>query len=1830
MLGPANLKKREEEEKAARQVASGGVTPAMSNAIRQIAMDEAAAELAQAKAGGAVGVFLPRASDNVRSGLGPGRGAYLPGSVGSEAASMNGGDGYLARWDDGLSSAREQAEIAAWEAEQARRRAAALAAAREEQARAAAEQVNTQNASTKKEIPLLSDAEREARAKAAREAEAAYMSPGYSPVGSARENAESVAIDAAKKAQRVSEAKTAEAEYMNSKLVYDQLLQERKAAEARNAERAQAAKAAEAAYMESKWVQDEEKTKYRGPVKEGTSMLKAPARIESVLDRNKEFALPIVNKPVIQKGIRESMPRVNEFWPTIGRAIDSGIASAGNSVVNTVETIDSLIDPNQSSLQPLYDYYENIQKEKQAAVQADIDRGAINPIVAQFVQTLPNIAAQTTLAAMSGGTSAGATMLGNPSTSQQILNQVAQMASSPQFWNSVVNSFGNSFQEAKAAGANDIQALSTAIQYSLPSAMIESSGGIETLTQNILNGKSPLSAVVKSGVEEGLEEVVQYPFSEASKVSGYGKEPVIYSTEEDALINPVQMAQNFGLGALGGALGGGLNIAANGFLPRPGLMQDVQPSAVQQEVQADVSQDPSLPVNTEAPAVPSESRVDGLLQKMKESGTVSNRDMEFLIPGNNVDTAARAEFTEKTGVELPSTASGTKQAVREYMEKMQAPDVLEKTPEAQAAVEEPQTAGSQILPGVQGAEVAGADNRPEKTKVTVKPRYLPRASDLSTGGNETVAKKATFRRLPKASDLSAPVSIPGRSSNNNVPPNVENEQRGYVPEYQQLIDKYGAFEHGEIPKNGTQNMNRLVPKKSGENQVVGQFIRNASESGTTSNELFDEIQKGLVNNEFSHEIESDKEALSYANRLANNGELQEAWKAAKNKTGRLSKKDIAAGERLLVEYSNSGDIQKAEEVLSDLCAAATAAGQELQAFRLLKKMTPTGKAMFIQKTVERINRDILEGGKYRNSKVEVEENGKIVQKKVKELSDGQKVVSLNQKTLDAVLKAKDSKELDNAVDKAFNEIKGQLPVKFSERFDAWRYLAMLGNVKTHGRNVASNAAFIVPTNVKDLIASGLEKALLRGDKKSQRTKSIVGFSESDKALKALAAKSFQETVDKASKYEDANDLWRNRKLLAKPVQKVADANSWLLEKEDEMFKRLRYKTAFASFAKARGYTADFLTGKTRAAKQALGDCEAYALQQAKEAVFQQDSEIANMLSKLSKKNGIYHFFIEGLLPFKKTPINITSTAFNYSPFGLAKGVYDLANGKNSAVAIDLMAKGVTGSAFAGLGYLLASMGVLTAGESEDQKEKNAEAMSGRQSYALQIGDYSVTLDFLSPAAIPLFLGAEAFDIITTQDGEVIAEVMESLGNLAAPIFEMSMLEGLNDTLSSISDPADIIPSAMAFGMNYLAQSIPTVVGQTARTIDPVRRSTQADAANTVVPKSVQKVINKTIAKIPGLSTILQPYVDPMGNQDVAENLAWNAVEQFISPGYVSKLGESDVMKEIRRVSGAMGEKGVMPGYVDSYLTVDKKKVLLSAAQVTERQTVTGTTYAQIVKELMETDSYKNRDDAGKYDLIEDAYTYAKAMGNMAVSDYEPDKWILNANKAADAGIPISLFLDARDLFNSDSEKFKTTEQQRSWIKSQKLTAEQKSLLDSLLISDLMIIPIEKEVDYSSDSSYKITTQHPDTANKIRGIIGGKITDQVAWKTYEATSRYTGEGASEMKRQYIMNLSGLSGAEKKKLAQVFVDKDDSRDYSSIAMFNISGMHKNYQEKYNSIKGEVTAEQFWAAYKACDAATWPKNTSGAKEAALRAAIRTKVKGLTAYQADLLYQQFKNMQQ
>lgn len=178
----------------------------------------------------------------------------------------------------------------------------------------------------------------------------------------------------------------------------------------------------------------------------------------------------------------------------------------------------------------------------------------------QTVAALPNAV----LAFLSGGGSAATQLAAQPTgISGAVTNAATKALQNPLTKVSFAQSLGNGYEEAKAGGASDVEAMTAATLSSLFNSAIETGGGIETLPGEI-RGKDLSTAQkalewVKSALEEGGEEVVQGVITNMTNKGIFDADkPLVSTTDENAVVNPYRMLQEFGSGAaVGGLLGGG-------------------------------------------------------------------------------------------------------------------------------------------------------------------------------------------------------------------------------------------------------------------------------------------------------------------------------------------------------------------------------------------------------------------------------------------------------------------------------------------------------------------------------------------------------------------------------------------------------------------------------------------------------------------------------------------------------------------------------------------------------------------------------------------------------------------------------------------------------------------------------------------------------------------------------------------------------------------------------------------------------------------------------------------------------------------------------------------------------------------------------------------------------------------------------------------------------------------------------------------------------------------------------------------------------------------------
>ena len=602
----------------------------------------------------------------------------------------------------------------------------------------------------------------------------------------------------------------------------------------------------------------------------------------------------------------------------------------------------------------------------------------------------------------------------------------------------------------------------------------------------------------------------------------------------------------------------------------------------------------------------------------------------------------------------------------------------------------------------------------------------------------------------------------------------------------------------------------------------------------------------------------------------------------------------------------------------------------------------------------------------------------------------------------------DSRERYDLEMSVYNRMANYMPARgFADRLNNIRYLCMLGNTRTHVRNMLGNVMMGTVVRAKDNVAGIMQLTLPQ----NQRTKAIGTTLTADGRQMARRARDYAENNMYTTLFQDGRWNMRTgldaaRNTYATPVGRAIDRlsniNGNMLEAEDNYFLRSEFGNSMASFLRARGYDSSIFDATDDHSRTVLREAAAQALADAREATFHEDNFLSTAFRNFSndtRRHGpagqLAYAVTEGILPFKKTPINIAKNALEYNPIGgTVEAIYRGATGQGATRVMDAAAKGVTGTAILGAGYLLAKNGMLTGGASGDDRADNYNEMLGDQNYAVKIpGKGTYTLDWASPSSVPLLIGAQ---IAKDQEdgGEFnLTQTLDRMRQITQPVLETTMLQGLNDTLDSVSyaDSNDKLATLATSALGSFAnQFVPTALGQVARTVDDTRRSSYG-GGDTKTERDIGYNIRKMENKIPGLSKESEPYIDQWGREeasldgtdDSAGGTFLRGAYNMLSPGYVSAESITPVDEYLQGLYGSTNDSHVLPEKASSKITVDSENHYMTPEEKTEYAKTSGQTAYDIVDSLRQNDMFLKLPEDQQSALVQEAYSVAKTVGGVA-------------------------------------------------------------------------------------------------------------------------------------------------------------------------------------------------------------------------------------------------------
>jgi hypothetical protein len=838
----------------------------------------------------------------------------------------------------------------------------------------------------------------------------------------------------------------------------------------------------------------------------------------------------------------------------------------------------------------------------------------------------------------------------------------------------------------------------------------------------------------------------------------------------------------------------------------------------------------------------------------------------------------------------------------------------------------------------------------------------------------------------------------------------------------------------------------VVNSDTGRN--VEKTVSTILNSPLTSPEMATVYENAIAGGAFDYDVVTDRSAVQQAQaKIARDGwrEVANSFIAKAELGQRITKADTAEAISAYNLAISEGDHKAAFELATAIADAAHDSAQMVQAMNLMNRLTPEGRLLTLRRLVDKMNDRAARQN--RTPRQSTPDSGDVESARV-DYIDKVTGFTLSDELATNYLMAETDAERAAAWDAITTSIADQIPSTFREKANFWRYTSMLTNPTTHIRNIMGNAIQMGARKIKDGIGTAIERAAIKDP--SQRTKAV----NVDKDLKAFAKGQYEADQNAAmgsGKYSDATaagiereiqskrKMFRGEDVLSRAVQGIGDLNSRALDYEDVIFNRGAYVDSFAQALQAKGVTAAEAHAGTRAAD--VEAARAYAIEEAQKATYRNTTALSEALSKMGRYQGdnqvlrAASFAADAFLPFRKTPANILTTGLDYSPVGLAKGIkeamFDVKSGKCTAAdAVDSIASGLTGTGILTLGAYLAAEGLLHVRAGDDDKEEAFEKSMGGQDYAIQIGDKSYTLDWMTPAAMPLFAGAAIMESVRKGGGTFDA-LVDSLLGMQDVVLETSMLSSLNDLISYWSYADNKVGYLLdRAASSYAGQYIPTIGSKAASVFDDTVRKSYVEKGSGQVASDVNYFLQGAAKKVPGARNQLQPMVDMWGNEVSNGSAPERVFQSFLSPGFLKAQDNSPATQEIRRLAKATGESAVYPAAAEKSYKVKGETRTLTSEEYTRYAKAMGQTRKELVEAAVKLPAYKSMSDSEKSYYIQNVYKYARETARQQVDPkYEPsDKWIENAKTSKrDIGVSTGDFLALYQKYGSEKMSGKAYE-----------------------------------------------------------------------------------------------------------------------------------------------------------------------------------------------------------
>lgn len=758
-------------------------------------------------------------------------------------------------------------------------------------------------------------------------------------------------------------------------------------------------------------------------------------------------------------------------------------------------------------------------------------------------------------------------------------------------------------------------------------------------------------------------------------------------------------------------------------------------------------------------------------------------------------------------------------------------------------------------------------------------------------------------------------------------------------------------------------------KKDKNTPYQRKFFENVETSKIINQEVKDTIEMT------TYERQANEQTLENA-KISLDEQGDKLIKQWERKTRNFTAEDVAIGAILIERYQQQGDNESAVNVVQKLADMGTEAGRAVQMFSIFQRLTPEAMLIYQQRKLNDVFKEISQ----RKTGEWVEANRDKFQLTSE---DGKFITEQVEKAQQATSEREKQIELAK-IEKRIND---KLPPERGQTIKAIRRMAMLFNPKTQVRNIVGNTLIMPVNDVADIIGTQIDKAIAK--RTGVRTTNNPIFKEKGKGFKKGITESIQDykmgirTEPSGSKYEfnfggksfNENTSSKVLNAINNKLNGIENLLGAVMSGGDRPFYEAAFNNSLQGQMKANNVTTPTTEMIDIAVNEALSrtwnDNNSY-------------TEAVLTLRRAMNKLNIGGFGLGDLIiPFAKTPANLTKAIVEYSPVGLVESIIDysdmkkaISRGEMTAMQqkkfVNSMSKAIAGSILYLIAGTLAHTGAITGSADDDKDVRNFEQnVLGIQPYSIKIGDKTFTYSWANPLNAPLAIMADTYKM--SKNNEKLFDILyNAVRTTVGVVVDNSFLQGIK----KIFEADDTVDGLIDAVLDMPSQFVPTFLSQFATLGDKTKRQTFEYG------DKLKSTMNQIKAKIPGAKNTLAPTVNTFGEEVEnygGDNSAFNV---FLNPANISKANATDTQKELYALYEATKDKTIFPMQAPYYLSDDGEKVNLSSNERSEYQKRSGEYVSKELHALFDSEFYKTLESEDKVEvvnkIVKDANTHAKS------------------------------------------------------------------------------------------------------------------------------------------------------------------------------------------------------------------------------------------------------------